>query len=195
MKIALFGGTFNPIHVGHLLMAESASERFKLDRVIFLPVGAPPHKPAPGTSARHRLAMIRLAIRGNPRFVASDWEIRQGRPVYSIESLTYFGAQHPKDKLFFIVGTDSLRAVPGWQRGDEVLKAASFLAVERPGCAWRSLPAVLRRQAQVVASWPVPFASHEIRRLLSEGRSIRYQVPATVERYIRRHRLYRKRGA
>ncbi len=192
MKMALFGGTFNPIHTGHLLMAEAACEKVRLDRVVFLPAGEPPHKNKPKTSARHRLAMIRAAIRGDKRFTVSDWEVRQGRVVYSYEAVAHFKAQWPGAKLYFIVGSDSMRDVPLWRESRRLLREARFLVVERPDVRWASLPASLRRRAMRVPSEPVPFASHAIRKRVRQGVSIRYRVPPAVERYIARHHLYRQ---
>jgi len=192
-KLALFGGTFNPVHFGHLLMAESACQQMRLDQVVFLPSAEPPHKPAPLTAGRHRLAMLRRAVRGNAAFAVSDWELRQNRRIYTVETLAHFHRQWPRDELFFILGSDSLRELPAWKRSDELWAAASFLSVERPGVPWDSLPARLRRRARRVSAYALPFASHEIRRQVRQGRSVRYQVPDAVERYIRAHRLYRRK--
>jgi nicotinate-nucleotide adenylyltransferase len=192
MNIGLFGGTFDPVHQGHLLMAEMARESFDLQKVLFVPAGLPPHRPQPGTSARDRLAMVRLAIGGNPSFAASDWEIRRGRVVYSYETLERFTAAFPKDHLYFIAGSDSLIQIPSWRQGSALLSRYDFLIVERPGAPWARIPQRLRRQAHRVPSEPVPFAGHEIRDRVRRGLSIRYQVPEAVDRYIRTHRLYRK---
>ena len=191
MKTALFGGTFDPVHLGHLLMAEAARERFGLDRVVFVTAGLPPHKKKPSTPPEHRLRMVRLAVRSNPFFSVSDWEIRQRRVVYTYETLAHFRASYPRDRLFFLVGSDSLRDLPMWRRGPSLLKECRFLVVERPETPWTSLPASLRRQARLVPSFPVPFSSHQIRRRVFLRRSIRYQVPEAVDRYIAARRLYR----
>src|SRR4051812_25952342 len=108
MRVALFGGTFNPVHCGHLLLAESARDQFKLDRVIFLPAGLPPHKTPPLIRPSHRLAMTRLAVRRNPSFEVSDWEVRQGRVVYTHEALKHFAQTRPRDHWYFVMGSDSL---------------------------------------------------------------------------------------
>jgi nicotinate-nucleotide adenylyltransferase len=190
VKIALFGGTFDPIHWGHLLMAEEARQAYHLDRVIFIPSGIPPLKSAPEASAAHRLAMVRLAIRSNPGFAVSDWEIYQRRVVYTVETLAHFQRQAPHKKLYFIVGSDSLKGLSRWRCGTNLLSRCTFLVVERPGTTWSSLPRALRRGSRRVPAVPVPLASHDIRRCLHRRQSIRYQVPDAVERYIRRHRLY-----
>jgi nicotinate-nucleotide adenylyltransferase len=191
MKAALFGGTFDPVHWGHLLLAESARTHFHLDRVLFLPSGIPPHKAAPAASAAQRLRMLRSAIASNPFFEVDDWEIRQKRVVYSYETVAYFRQRWPRQTLYFIVGADMLKTLGEWKRSDILLKECVFLAADRPGFSWASVPAALRRKVHRL-EWPqVPLASHEVRAQVRRGRSIRYQVPDSVERYIRSHRLYR----
>ncbi len=191
MRIALFGGTFDPVHLGHLLLAESARIAHRLDRVIFLPAGIPPHKLKATASPADRSQMLRLAISANPFFQVSDWEIRQKRVVYTYETLEHFRQQYPRDTLYFIVGTDMLKTLPQWKKGTRLLKQCTFLAAERPEVPWARVPAVIRRKSGRIP-WPaVPFASHRIRTFVKKRRSIRYQVPDSVERYIQSHRLYR----
>ncbi|MFA5976452.1 MAG: nicotinate-nucleotide adenylyltransferase [Elusimicrobiota bacterium] len=194
MKIALFGGTFNPIHLGHLILAESARVQFQLGRVLFIPAGHPPHKQEILISAHHRLAMIRLAVRGNPFFQVSDWEARQERSVYTCETLDYF-LQDRRHEWFFLMGSDSLSRIHTWRSGAALLDRCSFLIAERPEKPWGSLPALLRRKTRLIHSPPVAMASQEIRYRVGAGGSIRYHVPEAVARYIQRHRLYRGKGS
>lgn len=169
MRIGLFGGTFDPVHQGHLLIAEAARESKRLSQVIFIPSGLPPHKKAPQTPVHHRLAMLRQAIGGNRAFAISDWEIRQKRVVYTFETLTYFRERWPTSSLFFILGSDSMKNLPHWR--------------ESP---------LLRRLCQFIPAARIEaFASTDIRQRVRNGLSIRYLVPPEVERYIRKHRLYR----
>ena len=170
MRIALLGGTFNPVHSGHLLIAEAARESFQLDRVVFVPAGLPPHKKAPKTSARRRLAMLRLAVRGNRAFTVSDWETRQHRVVYTCETLEHFRKLWPRAALYFILGSDSLKTLPRWRESRRLRRMCRFVALPRIDV----------------------FASADIRRRVSLRRSIRYRVPAPVERYILARRLYRR---
>ena len=189
MRIALFGGTFDPIHWGHLLLAEAARDTYRLDRVLFLPTFLPPHKTRPSASVIDRLRMVRLAIASNPAFAVSDWEIRQKRVVYSYETIAHFRQTHRT--LYFIIGADMLRSIHLWKKGRTLLKQCSFLVADRSGIPWSNLPARLRRQTRRIL-WPsVPLASHEIRERVRRGHSVRYQVPDAVERYIQKHRLYR----
>jgi nicotinate-nucleotide adenylyltransferase len=190
MRVALYGGTFDPVHTGHLLIAEYAREAFQLDHVVFIPTAIPPHKSAPATPAHHRLHMLRLAMSSNPKFTVNDWEIRLKRVVYSFETIAHFRTLWPQKQLSFIVGTDMLRDIDLWKTGRHLLKQCRFLVAERPGVPWSSLPRTLRQKTSRI-EWPaVPFASHEIRARVRKGLSIRYQVPDKVASYIAKHRLY-----
>jgi nicotinate-nucleotide adenylyltransferase len=192
MRIGLFGGTFDPIHNGHLLMAEAAREQFRLRRVLFLPTGRPPHKDRPRTPVKDRLHMLKLAVRSNPAFAVSDWEVRQNRVVYTYETLDHFRGLFPTDRIFFIVGADSLRDIPLWRQGTRLLKMCTFVAAPRPGILWNEIPVAVRRRARRLGGLAVPFASREIRASARRGRSIRYQVPEAVHAFIQARGLYRQ---
>lgn len=173
-------------------MAEAAREACRLDQVLFVPTGIPPHKRAPKTDVKHRLAMLRLALRSNAAFRIEDWEVRQKRTVYTHETLAHFSKKWPKDTLTFIIGSDSLEMLPTWRRGKELIKQYTFAVIERPETPWAKIAPRLTRSVRRVPCLPVPFASHDIRTRVRQKRSIRYLVPAAVERYIQSHRLYRK---
>ena len=173
MRIALLGGTFNPVHYGHLVIAEAARESCHLDRVVFVPAGLPPQKKAPKTPAAHRLAMLRLAVRGNRAFAVSDWEIQRKRVVYTYETLEHFRKVWPRAALYFILGSDSLKNLPHWREPQRLRRLCRFVAFPRIDA----------------------YASSDIRRRVRRGQSIRYRVPQAVERYIRKHALYRERPA
>ncbi len=189
-RIALFGGTFNPIHIGHLLIAEQAREAFQLDRVIFLPAGIPPHKSSELAPAADRLAMARLAVRSHPVFSVSDWEIRQHRTVYTFETLDHFQQAHKGVRLFFIVGSDSLKDLPTWRQGLLLPERCTFLVAERPDVPLKTIAPALRRKVRTLPGLSIGVASRDLRRRIRKGCSIRYQVPDRVERYIRSRRLY-----
>ena len=186
MRLGTFGGTFNPIHLGHLLQAETARETLALDRVLFIPVGSPPHKRsrdlAPGAV---RMALIELAIRDHPAFVASDIELARPGPSYSIETVRCLRRQLPTATLFLLIGEDMLEV--RWRAWDELRRLCTLAAAHRP----ESPPASCRG----VRWLPMPqlaIASSDIRKRLAAGRSIRYLVPSAVERYIRQHQLYQR---
>ena len=189
VRIGIFGGTFNPIHLGHLLLAETAREALKLDRVLFIPTRQPPHKRVRDLLAGpERLALVQAAIQGHPAFVASDIELQRDGPSYSIDTVRVLRQQLPTAKLFLLVGEDMLGV--RWLAWDELKRLCTIVAARRPGAA--------RSGRQRGVTWlPMPqmdIASSDIRARLKAGRSIRYLVPHTVERYIRQRRLYQASG-
>ncbi len=199
MRLGLFGGTFDPIHLGHLILAETCREACGLDRVWFVVAGSPPHKPGARTSAAHRLEMARIATAGNAAFVVSEIETTGPGPNYSFETVEAIARDHPGDELFFLIGADSLADLPRWKNPDRIARSATIVVVNRPGIDPSVLlePPDLGPDARPIVAVTVPpigIASHEIRRKASEGRSIRYQVPRGVEAYIAEQGLYRGRS-
>jgi nicotinate-nucleotide adenylyltransferase len=196
--IGIFGGTFNPIHVGHLLTAQDALEQMDLERVIFIPSATPPHKVVDKlASARDRLRMIKLAIRGHDRFDVDDIEIKRGGKSYSVDTLTQLKRRHPRAELFFIIGADSLQELHLWREVARLVTLCTFVTVPRPGFKPEPvidprLDAATRRRLRqhVLRGHPCDIASRDIRTRVARGRSIRYLVPDTVRRYIARCRLY-----
>ena len=197
-RIGLLGGTFNPIHLGHLLIAQDALEQLALDRVKFIPSATPPHKTVEAlASGRDRAHMIKLATRGNKRFEVDDLEIRRGGISYSVDTLTELRRRHPKADFFFIIGADSLRELHLWRQAQRVVGLCTFVTVPRPGfeakpVVDRRLDAVSRKRLRqhVLKGHACDIASREIRARVASGRSIRYLVPDAVTEYIRRRRLY-----
>jgi nicotinate-nucleotide adenylyltransferase len=192
MRLGLYGGTFDPIHLGHLILAEACREACGLDRVWFVVAGAPPHKPGGRTEVHHRLEMVRLAVAGNPAFEVSEIETRRPGPHYSVETLEAVALERPGDELFFLIGGDSLVDLPHWRGPERIMTLASLVVANRPGFE-PTVPDVHSdaRPIHRVTIPPIGLASHEIRRLLLEGRSVRYQVPRAVEAYIDAHGIYR----
>lgn len=195
LKLGIFGGTFNPIHHGHLLVAQDALEAFSLSRVLFIPCASPPHKVADClVSARHRLAMIRLAIRGNPHFACSDLEIRRGGVSYTMDTVRALRRLHPAAELYLLIGSDSLGEFHQWRQAADLVRHCTLIAAWRPGGAAGRFPRLRLRGAKVLRLTAHSFAvsSSEIRQRVRAGRSIRYLVPDAVAAYLVRHRLYRK---
>jgi nicotinate-nucleotide adenylyltransferase len=191
-RIGILGGTFNPIHLGHLLIAQDAMEQAQLDRVIFIPDARPAHKSARGlVAAWHRLRMVKLAICGNDRFAVDDIEIRRGGKSYAVDTVTEFKRRWPRAKLFFIIGADSLRELHLWRDIDRLAAQCAFLALARPGCE-RKRPRLRRSiRWQLVCGHPCDIASRDIRARIARGQSVRYLVPNAVLNYIEQKRLYR----
>jgi nicotinate-nucleotide adenylyltransferase len=196
MRLGLFGGTFDPIHMGHLILADACREACALDRVWFVVAGAPPHKPGDRTSVADRLEMVRIAIAGHPAFEVSELETRRPGPHYSVETLEEVRRQRPEDELFFLIGADSLADLPHWREPERIVSMATVVVVDRPGVElglsslWPDLGPDAK-PFRLVTIPPIGIASNDLRRRVAEGRSIRYQVPRGVEAYIEAQGLYR----
>ena len=189
MRLGLFGGTFDPIHLGHLILAEACREACGLERVWFVVAGAPPHKPGGRTPVADRLEMVRIATAGHPAFEVSEVEAHAVGPSYSFETVEAIRRERPGDALFFLIGADSLVDLPQWRHPERIAAAATVVVVNRPGIdpAALAVPPELGPAAAPPVVVPVPpigIASHDLRRRVAEGRSIRYQVPRGVEAYI-----------
>jgi nicotinate-nucleotide adenylyltransferase len=194
-RLGLLGGTFDPVHVGHLAAAEAAIGCAKLDRVIFIPAATPPHRAPAVAPAEQRLEMCRLAIEGDARFAVSDVELKREGPSYTVDTLTELCRLHAGDELFLILGWDAARLFPTWRRPKEVRELASVVVVGRPGSDApheADLREVgLEGDGVVMCMEPTPDVSaSEIRQAVAAGESIAGKVPAAVERYITTHRLY-----
>lgn len=197
-RVGILGGTFDPIHLGHLALASGAMHLAGLDRVIFLPNRQPPHKAGrPVTPAHHRAAMVRLAIAGDDRFGCSDLELRREGPSYTIDTVRAFQADQPDWQLAFLVGMDSLLEITTWKEYETLLTLVDLLVVNRPGYptergerALERLGPDLRRRVRILQVPGVAVAASDLRRLAGEGYPLRYLVPEPVAAYIAKHRLY-----
>jgi len=196
MRLGMFGGTFDPIHLGHLILAEQCRESCSLDRVWFVVAGSPPHKLGGRTAVGHRVEMVRIAIAGQSAFEASEIEAVRPGPHYSVETLESVRRQRPDDDLFFLIGGDSLADLPFWREPGRIAQLATIVVVNRPGIAEVD-PARLpdfgpdANPLRMVSIPPVAIASTDLRRRLAAGKSIRYMVPRGVEAYIEAQGLYR----
>lgn len=199
-RLGVFGGSFNPVHLGHLLLAQTALERFDLDRVLFMPCAVQPHKdPRALASAMQREAMVEAAILDNLAFELLDIELRRGGVSYTVDSLREIRTLYPDADLFFMIGADTVMELHGWKDIDTVLSLCSFIVFARPGFDLQSLsPAALK----LPPPWPerlvrhacnvrqIDISSSDIRHRVAEGLSIRYLVPQPVEMIIMEHHLY-----
>lgn len=190
MRIGILGGTFNPIHIGHLILAEEACFKLKLDKLIFVPSFMPPHKDASEViGPRERLDMVRLAIEDNPAFEVSTYEIDAKKKSYSIDTLKEFRSIYGDDaQLCFITGSDSLKDLFSWKNINDIFKISKFIVANRPGYPIKDIP----KEADTVVITPIEVSSEDIRRRLKESRSIRYLVPEKVRKYILDNKLYRR---
>ena len=187
-KIGILGGTFNPIHIGHLALAQTVCDRLELDKVIFVPSHYPPHKSRkPVLAARHRLQMVRLATAGNKKFETSDFEIKQGGKSYSIDTLVHFKGKYPaKTKFYFLIGSDMVAGLKNWRKINKLVKVTSFVVVRRKGFDKIKSPYPLR----MISTLDLGLSSSFLRQNLKKGRSVKYLLPQKVYEYIRQHRLY-----
>ncbi len=199
--IGLMGGTFDPVHYGHLIMCEGIREEFNLEKVIFIPARIPPHKTdTKVTEAYDRLRMVKLAIADNPFFEASDIEMKRDGSSYTVDTLMAFKKLYGSQKrLYLIVGADSLVQIETWKNFDEIFKLASIIVASRPDTQENYLDnTIIKLVSQFGAKIfkfsgrAMNYASSYIRKRVEEGLSIKYMVTPAVEAYIRKNRLYIK---
>jgi nicotinate-nucleotide adenylyltransferase len=200
LRLGLFGGSFDPVHYGHLLLAECCREQCRLDAVWFLPTAVPPHKRNRKlTPAARRIEMLELAVAGNPAFSVCRYETDRGGVNYTVDTLSHFHDEAPSRELFFLVGADMLLDLPNWRNAARVCELAVPIVVRRPGCqinfgCLRKIASAERikrfRQHQVEMP-EIGISGTGLRRRVRAGQSIRYQVPRGVEMYIAAHKLYR----
>lgn len=200
-KIGIMGGTFDPVHNGHLMLADTAYRQFDLDQVWFLPNGNPPHKKEEniGTDARHRSRMVALAIQGRDYCRLEEYEVRRREVSCSYQTLEHFREQYPEDEFYFIIGADSLFAIETWVHPERIFPACVILAacrddhdtLEEMKVQIEHLKKVYpKARIQLLRSPLIPVSSSEIRRKIQAGLSIAEEVPEEVEAYIKEEELY-----
>ena len=219
MRLGLYGGAFNPIHRGHLLVAEAAHTRLGLETVLFIPTGNPPHKPMSDViPAAHRLEMVRLAIAPYPSFQLSDIETRHSAKSYTVDTLCELRKTYPADTRFvFIIGLDAFKELPSWREPERLLELCEFAVVSRPGTLFKSLEKmtilgitetapldrldagrvevaeVRLKNGRSLWGLPIPpcdVSAKDIRNRLGHGQSVENLLPATVSSYILKHNLF-----
>jgi nicotinate-nucleotide adenylyltransferase len=186
----VFGGTFDPVHLAHLLLAEQSREQAGLERVLFVPAARPPHKGDRLLSPfAQRVEMLQLALAGYPVFHVSEMEKDRPGPSFTVDTLRELRQRHPDDELFLLLGSDCLPDLPSWREPSQVAQLATLLVVVRPGWSATAAPSAFR--CQLIQMPLMEMSSRDLRRRVHEGRSIRYFVPRAVECYIHTHGLYR----
>lgn len=198
MKLGLYGGTFDPVHFGHLLLAERCREELALDEVRLIPAGEPPHKTdRPLTPGEARAEMLEFATAGNPQFVVDRRELKRGGRSYTVETLTEFRSEHPDAELFFLMGADSLADLPQWREPERIAKLATIVAVNRGDRPLPDVATLIVTLGETIASRVVfvempgiDLSSSELRARVAAGKSLRYTVPNAVEAYVRDKQLY-----
>ena len=193
MKVGIYGGTFDPIHIAHLIIAEHARCQFSLDRVIFVPCFIPPHKRAKAiSSANHRMAMVRLAINDYFPFSASDIEITRPGASYTVDSLEHFASTLGlgKEQLYLIIGADNFSDFHRWREPERIVRLATLAVAARPGSRLRHPESIYGSTVLSLHAPLMQISATQIRQRVREGRSIHFLTPAAVEEYIRVNRLY-----
>jgi nicotinate-nucleotide adenylyltransferase len=200
LHIGLMGGTFDPIHMGHLVTAEEARQQFDLDYVVFVPAGTPPHKDEKGISLpEHRFLMTSLAVMSNPSFFVSRIEIDKEGPTYTIDTVRHFACEKEHcPEIFFITGADAILEIFTWKNYEELLRICTFIAVSRPGYSLdhfhdtldRSCPE-MKNKVHLLEIPALAVSSTFIRERVALGKTIKYLTPEPVEQYIKKHGLYR----
>ncbi|MGN0481989.1 MAG: nicotinate-nucleotide adenylyltransferase [Lachnospiraceae bacterium] len=201
-KVGIMGGTFDPVHYGHLLIAENARIQFGLEKVLFIPTGQSPHKDdARITDSKKRCEMLKLALEDNPFFQLSTVELERNETNYTYRTVQYFRQTYVNTKWYFIMGADSLFQFHTWKHPEQILQNATILAAVRDE---KNLPELEERMAYLTDAYggeiyPLQtpnfsISSHEIRKRIEEGASIRYQLPDSVRNYIEKNHLYCKRS-
>jgi nicotinate-nucleotide adenylyltransferase len=193
MKIGIFGGTFNPPHYGHLIVAEFIREEVGLDKIIFIPCSIPPHKQndeylSQIASPEHRFEMVKLAITGNKFFEVSDIEINRGGVSYTIDTVNYFVSNFPEEKFYLLIGADQFVEFHTWRKPDEIVQKVNLIVFNRPGFV---IPKTeFSKFATFITIPNIEISASTIRKRIRHGKSIKYLVPPAVEEYILANKLY-----
>jgi nicotinate-nucleotide adenylyltransferase len=184
-KIGIFGGTFDPIHLGHVLLARDALEQLPLDSLLFIPAARSPHKLGQQAAAPDlRAEMIRAAIEGEPRFCLDELELARPAPSYSVDTIETLKRREPDAEFVFLIGEDNVARLPSWHRFAELQKMVQFVVLDRSGLKSEHAYPAIRRHVDISAT--------DIRNRVARGQSIRYLVPPAVEQIIRERQLYRE---
>ena len=199
MKLGIFGGTFDPVHYGHLILAETARETCRLEEVRFLPAYSPPHKRTQEiTTGKQRVEMLEFATAGFPEFVVDQRELKREGTSYTVETLAELKEQFPEAELHFLMGADSLIDLPNWREPQRIAQLAKIVAVNRENSSRddlhqvvSNLPDSIQRSVIILEMPNIAISASDLRLRISKNRSIRFLTPRPVERYILEHRLYR----
>lgn len=188
-RIGIYGGSFDPVHTGHLLVAQAALEELQLHRILFVPAAQSPFKPeTPPTPAAQRLQMLRLALAGWPQFSVEDLEVRRGGVSYTIDTVRELRARHPQAALFYLIGADHVSALPRWKAAAELAALLEFVVVPRPGEPAVVWPEPFR--GRQLRGFPIALSSSQVRARVRAGLSIDLLVPPAVAGAIANNRLY-----
>ena len=199
-KVGIMGGSFDPIHIGHLVVANEALNIYELDEIIFVPAGDPPHKSSLKAAPFHRLFMVNMAVLSNDKFSVSDLEIKCRGKSYTLNTLREFHKMYEDTEFYFITGTDAVIDLPNWYKPEEVLKLCRFIAASRPGISIKEvnekIDEIKKTFGGNIELLKIPMlqiSSTEIRKRVSMGISVKYLLPESVEQYIIKNKLYKEK--
>jgi nicotinate-nucleotide adenylyltransferase len=191
--LGILGGTFDPIHMGHLVLAEQVREKFQLERIIFIPSASPPHKTEQELSpADDRFEMTKLALEGNPYFFVSDIELKREGLSYTVETLRELKELYKDSEIYFLTGSDVLNEITTWKDPEEIYKLAKIVIGVRPGFDKFDPENHFAKKSIIINITGIDISSTQIREKVRKGESIKYLVPSKVEEYIRKRNLYKK---
>lgn len=189
LKLALFGGSFDPVHLGHLLVARAALEELDLERIFFIPAARSPFKPeSEPAGAKERVRLLRLALAGMPKCEVDTQELERGGISYTIETVRRYVAEYPDAVLYWVVGADHVPSLPNWRDAQDLAKLAKFLVVPRPATAKAPLPTPF--EGVHLNGFPLAVSSSQLRERIRQGRSIEWLTAPAVAEAIRKNRLY-----
>ena len=193
MRLGLYGGSFDPVHLGHLLVAHAALEELALDRLVFIPAAQSPFKPgtAPAPAAV-RVRMLRLALAGGTRFGVDELELHRGGVSYTVDTVRVFAARHPGAELFWLIGADHVPTLPLWREAEALARLVEFVVIPRPSEAAAALP--LPYRLRHLSGWPLRVSSSEIRQRVAAGKPVGHLLPAAVNEVITMEQLYLAHG-
>lgn len=187
----MFGGTFDPIHYGHLIVAQYVAEELSLHKVLFLPAGRPPHKTGRKIShPKMRYHMVKRAIAGNKLFSVSDLELSPGRASYTVISLKKIKKLYPTSELFLLIGVDQALSLSTWKQPEEILKLSRVMVMVRPGYDSADIEDKWKERVRMVEVPLIEISASDIRRRVASGKNIKYLVPDSVEKFIKTNKLY-----
>ena len=197
MKLGIFGGTFDPIHYGHLLLAETCRQELTLDEVRFVPAGIPPHKSEAVSDGHARADMVALAVSGYPEFTVDRREIQRDGPSFTVQTLHEITRENPNTELFFLMGADSLRDFAGWYQPAKILDLSTVVAVSRPGqpsgTSGGSVKGMERLDMSRICLIAMPgtdISATDLRNRMRDGRGLRFLTPRAVEAFLTEHNFY-----
>jgi nicotinate-nucleotide adenylyltransferase len=201
-SLGILGGTFDPIHYGHIVAAECVRDACHLDQIVFVPAARPPHKDLEEVlESQHRYEMVQIALEDNPNFAVSAIELERQGMSYTIETIEAFLRMFPEAEIFFILGVDALLLINTWKEVKHLINLCNFIVVTRPGYilnkkdeCFRDIPDSLWDKTRIISIPGLFISSSDIRRRVAQGRTIKYLLPSAVEEYIAEHNLYKDEG-